>query len=204
LRSVIQQFPLPGDIIAVLPNRNRIFLAGSDDELGMQLLAHLVEESMSNEPDPMCPVPIRRVGHKWATWIPPQKHPTHETFKRLERMYLFDEYQNQKERLTALHEVTGEDVFVASYMHYGRDDGSSYSIATWKKGVVTLLPKAEYIGFVEPDSKKDVLYAAWDNVTGIVGHMMTLDEKRHPPRWYVDSYPSDRQLKQMGAKQGTP
>ena len=68
------------DPIAMVPNRDTLFIAGSDDPEGLEMMADLTEKSLE-EPRPMMSTALRLDGDEWVDWLPPANHPAHRRFK---------------------------------------------------------------------------------------------------------------------------
>lgn len=198
VKELLQTLKVKGDLIAVLPNRNRIFLAGSNDADGLVVLAEVVEQAATNEPDLMCPVPLRYVNNKWETWLPPQNHRSFAAFRRLQLQFLHGEHETQKELLVKMYEKKDIDIFVATFKAMETNEGRLMSYAAWGKGVTTLLPRVDEVTFVDLEKDQSSV-AKWEDVVRVVGHRMTPDPKRFPPRWLVDSFPTEAEMKSMGA-----
>jgi hypothetical protein len=108
-----------------------------------------------------------------------------------------------KELLNALHEKTGEDVFVAAYMAAKDDEtGRIRSYSVWSMGVDTLLPKTDVIHFFDPDRPEGEKIAGsgpWERVVEVVGGLME-EVDTYPERYRVRSYPTGEQLAAIAAE----
>jgi hypothetical protein len=136
-----------------------------------------------------------RAADSWRR-LPPPEHPHHEAFRMLALKYDFGEYAEQKSLLEKRQEQISEDVFVASFKAVEREEKVS-SYCVWSKGVPTWLPKTEFIGLYDPDTKQTG-FVPWDRLQATVGHMMKpLD--CYPPRWFVNEFPSPEQVEQLNA-----
>jgi hypothetical protein len=94
--------------------------------------------------------------------------------------------------------ATGEDVFVASQLLTQLPDGSVESSTTWSKGVVSSLPRADTVAFVEVETKA-VFRVGWDDVQRLAGAAMRPEPGLDPPRWRVDDWPDAAVLDQLRA-----
>ena len=107
--------------------------------------------------------------------------------------------EDQKRLLDALHEKTGEDVFVASHVvtkHSATGVLSSYT--TWSEGVHTLLPEADLIAFFRP-ATKETFFVPWHAARAIVGHRMKpLD--LYPPRFDAPHSPDEAEYVRLREK----
>jgi uncharacterized protein YtpQ (UPF0354 family) len=200
LTDLIRSLNVQGDHIAVVPNRDSLLIAGSEDEEGLGILAELTEKALE-EPRPMCAIPMRLEGSEWVTWMPAPGHPHYQKFRLLEVKSLYGEYADQKPLLEALHEKEGRDIFVASYSALETKSGDVFSYCVWSKGVDAYLPKTHRIMFYE-EGQEGVFGGDWDTVQRVVGRLMEPVEDLYPPRWRVREFPSPEELEQF--RDGSP
>jgi hypothetical protein len=59
------------------------------------------------------------------------------------------------------------------------------------------LPRTNKIVFCREEQGFAAI-GTWDRVQQIVGHLMTPMDDLYPPRFYVDEFPSDEQLRAIG------
>lgn len=199
LVDVIRTFPVRGRPVAMVPNRDTLLIAGQDDEEGLQLLATLADEAYQ-KPRPISGTMLTLIDDEWQSWLP---EPTSPAYNRLHELHLRSiggEYTDQKELLEQIHTAKGEDIFVSSFS--GVQDsksGQTSSYCVWPSGVPTLLPETEQVFFMggDPQDPKLLASASWDRVQSIVGHLLTAQDC-YPPRYYVNEFPSSRQLSELG------
>jgi hypothetical protein len=200
LTELISRLELPGDPVALLPQRDHLLLAGSDDESGLGRIAQLAE--------PLLAEPHRVTGRafvwregRWQLFLPPQAHPHHESFRRLVTLTVADDYNEQKTVLEQRHAAAGDDVFVAAVLlRTDNASGETRSVCTWTEGVRTLLPRTDEIAFVAPgDSETDdgITLVAWDRAVAALGGVME-PQGLLPERWLVERFPSEDELRAIG------
>lgn len=200
LPQLIQSFELDGDPIAMVPNRDSLFVTGSNDETGLSIMVELAEKAM-DDPRPMVATPLKYEDDEWVDWSFPPEQPAYRKLMELQRRYFYLEYAEQKQLLDAIHENEGIDVFVASFSALQRedtDDVITYSV--WGKGVAFLLPQTEKLVLSSNPGESGVL-ADWDRVMEIAGDLLREDEELYPRRFLTIGFPSDEQLELIG---GTP
>jgi hypothetical protein len=104
----------------------------------------------------------------------------------------------QKVLLERLDQKTGADVFHANCTLMDTPQGR-YTYAVWSRDVLTTLPRTDRIAFVEagPDGRPRALgMAPWARVCEVMGQAMGPHEV-HPPRWTVDSFPTEAQQRAL-------
>jgi uncharacterized protein YtpQ (UPF0354 family) len=194
LMDAIRRLGLVGQPVAMPITRDCLMITGTEDVAGLAIMASLAEEK-SDEARPLCPIPMRLDGENWETWLPPTEHPEFDKFRMLDLKYSYGEYDEQKKRLEKRHEQTGEDAFVASFSAVERD-ALVLSYCVWSKSVVTWLPRTQFVGLYDPETK-ECRFVRWERLEQTIGQrMIPLD--CYPPRWSVDDFPSEAEIAQMG------
>jgi hypothetical protein len=198
LVDVIRTFPVRGQPVAMVPNRDTLLVAGQDDPEGLLLLATLAEEAYQ-KPRPISGVTLTLVDDEWQSWLPDPSCPAYNRLHELRLRSIGGEYTDQKELLEQIHSAQGEDVFVSSFS--GVQDsktGHTSSYCVWPRGVPTLLPETEQVFLMGGDPKTPELLAqaSWDRVQQVVGHLLHAQDC-YPPRYLVSDFPSDREIQQL-------
>lgn len=96
-------------------------------------------------------------------------------------------YENQKEVLDKLHESSATDIFVASVTVMSTKDTEEYhSYCTWVPGIVSLLPRADFMVVSDDSKPKDqqVKRYEWSALMARCNHL-TKPVGMTPERWLV-------------------
>lgn len=200
LTDTIEQMEVEGATIAAVPNRERLYVCGSEDEEGLLMLSKAVEEDLNHERS-ITGVLFRLEHGEWEPWLPPEDHPAHDAWRLLAMQSHGQDYAEQKALLDKRHEKEKADVFLASFAAMEDEaTGSVSSWCSWTEGVETWLPETDEVIFTTIHGADDVKLrarAAWDEVRAAVGDLMEpLD--LYPPRWRVTEFPSDDALARLG------
>jgi hypothetical protein len=195
LLDLIRQFKVKGDPVAMVPNRNALIVTGSEDVEGLKGMLALAKEPLQ-QPYSIGGIVMRLEGDDWATWLPDPAHPLYKEFRLMQIQTHGQEYNEQTEILNKLHEIKGEDIFVASYSALeNKETGKLSSYCVWGKNILTLLPKTDAVAFIQENAEP--IIAEWDRVVETVGNLMKpLD--MYPPRWKVSEFPTEEQLALIG------
>lgn len=195
--DLIRRLKLDGDPIVMIPNRDTLFITGSEDGEGLDMMATLTAKVME-EPRPMMSTALRLVDDEWTDWLPPTEHPAYPKFKDLKVQCLLGIYDVQKDQLTQLHQAQGIDVFVASQFAVRSPDGRVWTCCVWAESIESWLPESDYIMFFwnEQSQKARV---TWDQAMQIVGSLMEEIEDLYPRRFRVYSFPDESRLNQLKA-----
>ena len=199
LHDLVWQLPVKGDHVAMVPNRNCLFVAGDQDDdalLGMARLA----ETQFNEPRFMTAIAFRLNGNRWETFLPPRSSAAHTQFRELQTRSIGQLYHEQTSLLERHFKERGDanPSFVASFIGTKGPAGGLVTASSWAEDVHTLLPetdcyaigamkngKAEHLGFLE----RDVIFREFRDLLQPTDY--------YPPRWKTSGFPSKERLAAM-------
>jgi hypothetical protein len=201
LTDVIQALAVKGAHVAMVPNRDELFVTGSEDERGLAHLVALAENSLEH-PRLITGFAFLLDNWTWRPWLPDAGHPLHDRFHLLQLQSFGRDYAAQKDVLDALHEKTEQNLWVASYSAVKSEaTGKMHSYCVWSRGVEALLPETEQVYFVIPTSKQEgevVARATWDRVQWIVGDLIER-QKGYPVRYRTKRFPSPEERALLGS-----
>lgn len=200
LTDRVRECSVLGDPVALVPNRDTLLLTGADDPHGLLTVATVAEDVMK-QPRFISGIALRLVGEDWAPFLPPAGHPAHMPFRRLRAHSIGRDYANQGEALKALHQKTGDEVFVASYsIAQKKDTDEVMSYCVWSGDIDSLLPEADVVYFVRMKNEEDaeiVGQGSWERVREAFSDLMQ-PQGLYPERWRVKTFPSAEQLAALG------
>lgn len=195
LKDRLHALKLPGQLIAAIPHRDTLLLAGSEDPKAVE---RLLKQAEGEQHHPLSPVPLIYEGGQWLTYQP--KGPLAAQAARLRVIAAAREYEEQKAYLDSAYEHSGLDVFVATFKVYQKGD-EVFSMATWTAEVCAELPQADTIALVqlEDDQAKMLGLVDWQAAWPVLGHRL---RKSHewPVRYRVESFPTPEELAQLTFK----
>jgi hypothetical protein len=197
LTDYIRGHEVTGDPVVMVPNRDTLLLAGSADADALGTLAALAEEACERS-RPISGVAFRLdADDQWHPFLPADDQPHYEKFKVFQMRTICGDYADQAEALKALHEKTGEDVFVASFSALQRQDTRQIrSYCVWSEGVVALLPRTDDLFFFRPKGSEDgevVATVPWEQAQAVLGERIK-PVGSYPERYLVEGFPSEKQL----------
>lgn len=197
LKDSISSWEVAGDHVAMVPQRDTLFVTGSNDDLALEMMLSMTEAALKDEPRPLSPIPLRLVDGEWDNWIVPKTHKLFDRFEQLKTNFMGDLYAEQKELLEAVLDKEKKDVFVASFSGMkNKSTGNVVSYCVWPQNVDSLLPKTSLIMFANEQGVEAI--GEWDHVAEIVGDLLTLDDSYYPVRYRVNLFPTPEQLKAIG------
>jgi Protein of unknown function (DUF1444) len=200
LSDFVRDVKVVGDTLVMVPNREVLYVCGSDDSAALAAMIDLASKDFDHERN-ISGLVFRAVDADWEPWLPSESHPTFIAFSNLRVQWLAREYASQKDLLDKRHQHEGTDIFVASFLAFeNRETGRHTSYCTWSRGIESLLPEVAIIAFIDPQAAKErpiVASGNWDSVRRIVGDILEPVDM-YPFRWRVDEFPDDAQLKAIG------
>ncbi len=101
-------------------------MTGSEDYGGLAVMAKMCEKAQ-DEPRVLSCIPVILQDKSWVTYQPETGHPEHKSFKKLRIIEQARDYPEQRELLERLHNITDEELFVATYMAGQDKDTGAYS-----------------------------------------------------------------------------
>jgi hypothetical protein len=190
LPELAYQLGLPGNPVAMAPNRICLLVASDQDSPALLAMVEKSREILASESRPLGAEMFRMTDGQWRMWTPTDEVAA-KALHDLQSGMLSSDYAAQKQVLDDAHQKSGKDVFVASHTVVQRQDGRLVSYSVLTKGVDTWLPRSDVVVFVDPENpkatKKIVEWAAFE---GGAGHL--IDALSHvPKRYHVKEHPSD-------------
>jgi hypothetical protein len=146
LTDRIRDMGLSGRPVAMVPNRDSVYVTGAD-AAGLAMLAALAALGLE-ESYKLSGIPLVLDGDAWTDWRPPPGHPSYRAFLDMVLKTLGPLDTEQKPLLDALHEREGMDVFVASFSAVEKPGGGLVSDCVWGEGVNALLPVTQTVAFL--------------------------------------------------------
>jgi hypothetical protein len=204
LTDFIRAHKVTGDPVVMVPNRDTLLLAGVEDVEGLGKLAAMAEEAYDH-PRAISGMAFRLgADDQWLPFLPEKNHLHYEKLKLLQVKSIGSDYGDQAEALNALHEKTGEDIFVASFSAVRKNDtGEIRSYCVWSEGVVAYLPRTDDIFFYRPKGNEggDIFARVpWEQVQAALGEKIK-PVGLYPERYLVEGFPSEEQIPLLASSQ---
>lgn len=194
----LKKLKLKGDPVVFLPQRDHLIVTGSADPSGLEAAAELADDRLS--------LPRANSGRAWKVtksgfqpWLPPEG----SLAAALRTEGEASDANEQKKALDEKFEAAGTDIFVGTTLFTEDDEGGRHTYAVWTKGAETLMPKAEFIVFVDldmPEQERVVAAGLWDDLVPKLGKRMKKDATYWPARWRLGgkSFPDKATLDSIG------
>jgi hypothetical protein len=197
--ETILALPVKGQPVAVVPDRDTLFVTGSEDEEGLAGLAILVEQQLKEANRHISARPLVLTKDGWQRFEPFAS--VRKSFALGARLLDAEYWKGFQDALEKDLSARGQDIFVASLSVYTENDtGAAHSMIVWSKDVDSILPVADRVHFFE-GKDKPTRVAAWADVTRVMeASMKRLDGL--PVRYRVNVFPNGKQMLAMGAQIG--
>lgn len=197
LMDQIGGMELPGDPIAIVPNRDTLAVAGLDDPNAVEMLLTMHQKTYQEEGRSLSPLPLRYQDGHWIDWVPPTNHRLRPLYDSSHNLFLTELYGEQRALMEEIQQFDPEVPFLASVMTLQKHESEPpVTMTVWSLGVDSLLPKTQLITFFDGDEV--VASGEWGYVVSIVGDLLQREEGYYPERYYVFDFPTDQQLASIG------
>lgn len=185
-----------GEPLVMIPTRGRFLLASSHNVAGQLRMIALADKLMQDEGRHVSPA-MYGVRDGKIVACQPEDGEVAAALARLQAMLRAHHYGEQKQEWDQLNERLGEDVFVATCMLFqAREREGVVSLATWTRGVDTLLPRTDIVAMVVPDEHggdSATKMLAWADALAIGGELMQ-EVECYPVRYRARGFPSPQAL----------
>jgi hypothetical protein len=201
LPELIQELKVVGDPVAMIPNRDRLLLTGSDDVAGIESVA-LIAQQLLAHPRPLTGVAFVYRNEEWQTWLPHPDHPAYATLKSLGLQTLHQDYQEQTHLLGMWLSQTEPEARAAEFRLHGAEAKQPpISYCVWQEGQTWLLPRSDRVCLL-PAGKRthhplvEGLNCSWEQMERIAGDLLE-EQEMYPVRYRVREFPTAQQLSHL-------
>jgi hypothetical protein len=184
--DVLETAPVAGPKVAMMPDRDRLFVASADDATGLLRMASLALAAYDEHCYQLSPQAFAHRDGTWSAFALPDAVGYDVEKRRVGALQ--EAYATQK---ALLEKFAPSDTFVATFSPYASDEKRAlFTIATWTIGVQTLLPKTDQLMFVR--AEKDVVRVHWHDAVRVVGDRFEPVDG-WPERYLVRSFPTNEE-----------
>jgi len=192
LTEVIYRLSVDGDPVAFVPNRDQLWVTGTNDVAGLTALLKAGAESHFKQGHPLSPDLYVLLDGTWKLYVP-EDQSLRDLLLPIKRQRDAIDYSQQQGLLNDIHKLEEIDIFVAGYKIFEREDGTAYSACIWTNGIDSLLPQAENIAFLADLEGKDHFVVPWDAAVSVVGSLLEQEPGLMPIRYRVRQFPNAEQ-----------
>jgi hypothetical protein len=195
--DAIRALPFKGRPIAVVPDRDTLFMVGSEDEEGIAALARLNARQFEEANRHISGRPLVLTESGWQEFTPPES--SRLAFNNVIRRFDASCWVDYQRLLEKDLEAKGEDVFVASIEIYELSEtGAMFSSIIWTRDVDSIFPVADRVNFFDP-LDESIRWAPWPEVLRVMADTLRRMEGA-PVRFRAQGFPTPEQFLAMGAK----
>ena len=196
LTEVIYRLSVDGDPVAFVPNRDQLWVTGTNNVAGLAALLKAGAESHFKQGHPLSPDLYVLLDGTWKLYVP-EVQSLRDLWLPIKRRREAIDYSQQQALLNEIHKLEDVDIFVASYKIYEQKGGIAYSACIWSNGVDSLLPRAENIALMADLEDPEYFVVPWDAAASVVGDLLELEPDLVPVRYRVREFPSAEQLAKL-------
>jgi hypothetical protein len=199
LTELLTRLPVKGDVIAMAPGRDYLFVTGSENAEALGAMVLAAEKAVA-APKPNTPEMFRLQGTAWVPFTLPKDHPLASKHDELVKVFIATDYDEQKKLIDQVYERDEIDVFVANYAPMKRQDGEVISYCSWAP-CASLLPRTDVIAVfdhdaLEGDGRAPVV-VPWNAVIEVVGERLKRDERYRLERYLVEQSPNETEMTEL-------
>lgn len=199
---------LPGAFDAISGGKPLIVLAAATDILlaaptaDVQAVKRLLSrgaEILLEHSNGLAPRLLKHDAGQWSIIeaLAPS-HPAAATLIELQKHWLANAYNQQKEALQALPAEPGNDAFIAECAAAHAPDGSTITYAGVIEGTpLTWLPKVNQVVFIPANPRAEPVIADWKVVEKVCGAFVAVPALEELPRVAM-RYPTAEQIRRIG------
>ncbi|GJJ01863.1 hypothetical protein RugamoR64_24010 [Duganella rhizosphaerae] len=205
LADLFFRLEVGGDPVVMIPTRNRLLVASSNDSVAQLAMLALSRSFASDEGRSISALMYRFEQGKAVAYQPADAE-VRAQLAQLKKIYLADDYASQKQLLDKANQQNEVDIFVATcQLVQRRDSGHLISYGVWTEGVDTLLPEVDLVALVRPDDGREhgvgaPKLVAWDDLRASIGELAHSVEG-YPARYRLRNFPSQDQLDALTARE---
>lgn len=194
-----------GDPVVMMPTRNRLLVASSNNSAAQLAMLALARGYASDEGRVISALMYRFEQGKAVAYVPADAE-VQAQLEQLKKIYLADDYASQKQLLDKAYEREQVDIFVATCQLVQKTDtGRLISYGVWTEGVDTLLPEVDLVALVRPDDDSESgagapKLVAWDDLRASIAELAR-SEEGYPARYRLRSFPSRQQVDALAARE---
>lgn len=191
--ELIDELTVNGHPVVMIPNRDRLFVTGSEDTEGLATMVLLAEHALS-QPRPMTGMALWWTGDEWSTWMPSESHPTYANFKSAALTTIRMDYREQRPLLQNWLAAREPHCEVAAFrLHYAAAQQPTFSYCILREGYITWLPKTDRVCLLDHNQSSDhplveSTNISWEEFEAAIGPLEPYGDF-YPPVYRVADYP---------------
>lgn len=194
--DILADLPVRGRPVIIVPHPNLLAVTGDSDPAGLVAIARLAASAF-DDPQPISVTPLLRDGDAWQELHLDDDHPAAAALALARLRLDVQHYDRQQELLAAEALRDGDETFIAPFIGTrDRQTGAYFSHCPWSEGVRQSLPRTDRVGFIAAD-RGPRGFADWVDVLRVMGPAIK-PTNDYPPRYIVDTFPTEAQLRDMG------
>lgn len=196
LPDVVSVLPVHGRTVIVVPHPTLLAVTGDGDPAGLVAMARLAASAFEDA-QPISVTPLVREGDAWQQLQLDDDHPAAAALALARLKLEVQRYDRQQELVAAEAIRNGDETFIAPFIGTrDRETGAFFSHCPWSEGVRQSLPRTDRVGFIADDGEPRG-FADWVDVLRVMGPAMK-PTNDYPPRYAVETFPTEAQLRDMG------
>lgn len=211
LTDLFKELEVEGDIVALTPAADALFVTGSRDADGLKLLTVLSAAVMRGA-NPLAALPLVLRNNLWQPFLPEPENEAFFEIYRYRLTVLQHHYEQQSRLLAETDQLallkdrqggTSANFIYTPPLFIEEDQrtGSCYSKTSVLEGSPASIPTAEVVEFYRKDrsgEKQCVARAPFHLLQEELGNKLKPDNYFKPERWFLSEFPDSQELSALG------
>ncbi len=201
LTDLFSNLEVKGEIVALSPAPDALFVTGSQDAQGLELLVELGHSMMDGNPNSVAAWPLVLRDGIWQPFTLPADDPAFNTIN-FYRLKILEQLYQAQATVLADAAMKAAGTFVAPFV-IDQDEQTEilFSKTSVLEDTVCIVPEADVVEFFRRGSsgkKECVGRAPFGHVALVMNQYMLKDPAARPVRWHLSTFPSEAELNQIG------
>ncbi len=197
------RLPFEAVPIAFAPSHSTCLITDRDDEKTLLRMVEIGNDLSEDQRYISQLLWTLSAAGDWHEYRPQDDHPAAQAAAARRLAERSNQYDDQKYYLESVLEERGENIFVASFMIYGDEDGP-FTICTYTFDLPSCLPETDRVAFVDPQSRDEdsaTGMMTWSDFAAAVGpEMLVRMPEEDPPRFRLMAALSPEQRSALKAR----
>lgn len=194
ITEIFAGLKVDGELVALSPADNALFVTGSNDKIGLELLTAL-GQSFMRQPRNIAALPLVLRDGVWQPFIVTPEHPAFDAVNTYRLNVLSVLYKGQDNSLTNAAAASGAVVspFVIE-TDRGRD--FVFSKTSVLENNICVFPETDVVEFFK-STHECLARAPFELVEQILHNKLSLQSEYRPRRWILSSFPTPVELQRL-------
>lgn len=200
LTELFSNLTVDGEVVALTPTPSILFVTGSKDMAGIELMISLATACMK-EPHNVPALPLVLRDNLWEPFTVPFSEPVFNAVNSY-RMNVLNMLYKEQDTMIAESNVDKKEIFISPFaLDNDRKRGYLFSKTSVVDETVCMIPETDVVEFFQRNrfgKKSCIARATFEKVLEVLSNVLTKDPTLHPGRWRMNSFPQEAEIADLG------